>query len=129
MYLLQQNVSYNKDFIKQSNADGTINITELDWNDIEKVQDSLKPPFDFVIGSDIVYQMEAVKPLVKTLDVLCDAKTVCLLSLEVRDEYVHEEFFKQTAQIFSISKIPKSKQHSDFKSEYCTIYNLRKKAS
>jgi len=72
-----------------------------------------------------LYRLDAIPHLIRTLNLVCDTKTLCFLSLEVREEVAHETFFKQVTEYFLVTRIPKSKQDSN--NEYCTIYQLKKK--
>jgi len=122
LHLLKQNAMMNGG----QEASGSITVKELNWGQ-EGIEQEFQPPFHFVFGSDIVYEMAAVETLLSTLKILCDHKTVCWLSLEFRDTNVHETFFKNAEEFFSVSKIPKSKLDPQHISEFCTIYTLKKK--
>ena len=58
-----------------------IEIEELEWG--QNVS-SFSPPFDFVLGADIVYIEETFNDLLKTLQDLCDENSVVLLSCKIR---------------------------------------------
>lgn len=60
-----------------------IEVRELEWG--QNVS-SFDPPFDYVLGADIVYIEDTFKQLLKTIDELCDDKTVVLLSCKIRYE-------------------------------------------
>jgi len=117
LHLLKQNAARNE-------VDKIACTEELDWG--VTATTNFLPPFDFVVGSDVLYQMESVNPLIEVLDQLADTKTVCLLSLEVRDEFVHKAFFERVEKFFTVSKVSKTKQHPEYVSPYCTIFQLRK---
>lgn len=58
-----------------------IQIEELEWG--QNVS-SFSPPFDFVLGADIVYIEETFNDLLKTLQDLCDENSVVVLSCKIR---------------------------------------------
>lgn len=77
-----------------------IEIEELEWG--QNVS-SFSPPFDFVLGADIVYIEETFNDLLKTLQDLCDENSVVLLSCKIRYdrdkrffELLSKHFFHET---------------------------------
>lgn len=59
----------------------SVEIKELEWG--QNVS-SFSPPFDFVLGADIVYIEETFSDLLKTLQDLCDENSVVLMSCKIR---------------------------------------------
>ncbi|XP_078358356.1 protein N-lysine methyltransferase METTL21A-like [Oculina patagonica] len=59
----------------------SVAIKELEWG--QNVS-SFSPPFDFVLGADIVYIEETFSDLLKTLQDLCDENSIVLLSCKIR---------------------------------------------
>ena len=59
----------------------SVEIKELEWG--QEVL-SFSPPFDFVLGADIVYIEETFNDLLKTLQDLCDENSVVLMSCKIR---------------------------------------------
>lgn len=49
---------------------GNATARPLLWGSQSAV-DSMNPPFDVVIGSDVVYREDVFKPLIETLDMVC----------------------------------------------------------
>ena len=72
-------------------------IKELEWG--QNVS-SFSPPFDFVLGADIVYIEDTFNDLLKTLQDLCDATSVVLLSCKIRYDR-DKRFFELLSQSFS----------------------------
>lgn len=56
-------------------------IKELEWG--QNIS-SFSPPFDFVLGADIVYIEDTFSDLLKTLQDLCDENSTVLLSCKIR---------------------------------------------
>ena len=73
-----------KDNVKRNSANfntSLIEVLELEWGqDVS----SFEPPFDYVLGADIVYIEKTFKQLLKTIDELCDDNTIVLLSCKIR---------------------------------------------
>lgn len=59
----------------------TVEIKELEWG--QNVT-SFSPPFEYILGADIVYIEETFPALLKTLLDLCDGNSVVLLSCKIR---------------------------------------------
>lgn len=74
----------------------SVEIKELEWG--QNVS-SFSPPFDFVLGADIVYIEETFKDLLKTLQDLCDENTTVLLSCKLRYDR-DKRFFDLLSQSF-----------------------------
>jgi len=74
----------------------SVEIKELEWG--QNVS-SFLPPFDFVLGADIVYIEETFKDLLKTLRDLCDEDSIVLLSCKIRYDR-DNSFFELLSQSF-----------------------------
>ena len=79
----------------------SIKIKELEWG--QNVS-SFSPPFDFVLGADIVYIEETFHYLLKTLQDLCDEHTRILLSCRLRYER-DKRFFELLSKHFMHEKV------------------------
>lgn len=84
--LLMRNLDRNMARAKHSPAEspylgslGTVEVVELDWGNEEQIR-ALKPPFDYIIGTDIVYKEQLLQPLLSTLLGLAGPKTTILVS-------------------------------------------------
>lgn len=86
-----------EDLFKQ----GVIKAVELEWG--QNVS-SFAPPFDFVIGADVVYIEETFRDLLKTLDELSNRETVVLLSCKIRYER-DKHFLHLLKKKFSCEKV------------------------
>ncbi|PRP86584.1 hypothetical protein PROFUN_05222 [Planoprotostelium fungivorum] len=129
LHLIKKNVDFN---LSGRENVGKVQVKELNWG-VTDVKE-FKPPFHYVIGSaqsqiflDVLYQMESIDPLIQVLASLCDTRTVCLLSLEMRDQQIHDTFFQRVTDHFVVSTIPRAKQDPAHTSEFITIYQLKKK--
>ncbi|KAF0935420.1 hypothetical protein E2562_032675, partial [Oryza meyeriana var. granulata] len=76
--LLMRNVERNKSWISQANSDsgsfGSITVAELDWGNKEHIR-AVNPPFDYIIGTDVVYSEHLLQPLMETIIALSGPKT------------------------------------------------------
>jgi len=95
--LLMRNVERNTVRIKQANAEnpysvsfGSIQVAELDWGNQHHIA-AVDPPFDYIIGTDIVYVEHLLEPLLKTILSLSGPRTTVLLGYELRSTVVHEK--------------------------------------
>ena len=79
----------------------SVEIKELEWG-----QDvlSFSPPFDFVLGADIVYIEETFSDLLKTLQDLCDENSVVLMSCKIRYDR-DKRFFELLSKHFSYETV------------------------
>lgn len=84
--------------------------------------DGFACPFDFVLGSDIVYNPETISSLVTSLELLCGPDTVTLISYKPRG-LGEETFFPQLTQRgFNFEEISRDYHPLDFKdSDYKII--------
>ncbi|NWR51339.1 MT21A methyltransferase, partial [Regulus satrapa] len=77
-------------------------VKELTWG---KDLDNFPPgAFDLVLGADIVYLEETFAELLQTLEHLCSAQTVILLSCRLRYER-DLKFLKMLRERFSVSEV------------------------
>lgn len=74
----------------------TVEIKELEWG--QNVA-SFSPPFEYILGADIVYIEETFPDLLKTLLDLCDRNSVVLLSCKLRYDR-DMRFFKLLSKHF-----------------------------
>ncbi|CAD6271267.1 unnamed protein product [Miscanthus lutarioriparius] len=80
--LLRKNVALNVD---DPHVPGSARVTELVWGD-DPHHELLKDPLpDFVLGSDVIYNEEAVDDLLATLNQLSGKHTTILLAGELRN--------------------------------------------
>uniref|UniRef100_A0A7S1CKZ4 Calmodulin-lysine N-methyltransferase n=1 Tax=Bicosoecida sp. CB-2014 TaxID=1486930 RepID=A0A7S1CKZ4_9STRA len=104
---------------------GSVSVAELRWGDDPS---HLKPPFDFVTASDVVFSDDAVRPLLECLASLCGPRTLCLVANELRDLETDALFLREAATMFRVKKVPHSKLSPDFRPETILLYELRKRA-
>ncbi|XP_065865024.1 uncharacterized protein [Euphorbia lathyris] len=79
--LLTRNIDRNTSRIKQmdTNSDsfGSIKAAELDWGNEDHTR-AVDPPFDYIIGTDVVYAEHLMEPLLQSIFALSGPKTTIL---------------------------------------------------
>ncbi|GMJ07581.1 hypothetical protein like AT1G08125 [Hibiscus trionum] len=115
--LLRRNVERNTSRIVQMNANsdsfGSIKVAELDWGNEDHIK-AVAPPFDYVIGTDVVYAEHLVEPLLQTIIALSGPKTTIMLGHEIRSTSVHEQMLQTWKNIFDVKLVPKAKMDSKY---------------
>eukprot|EP00252_Welwitschia_mirabilis_P012532 TRINITY_DN2763_c0_g1_i1.p1 TRINITY_DN2763_c0_g1~~TRINITY_DN2763_c0_g1_i1.p1 ORF type:complete len:386 (-),score=70.68 TRINITY_DN2763_c0_g1_i1:210-1292(-) len=131
--LLMRNVERNTSRIKQSNMEnpnsvslGCVEVVELDWGNQEQIA-ALGPPFDFIIGTDIVYVEHLLDPLLKTILSLAGPKTTVLIGYELRSNAVHEKMNELWKENFDVKRIPRSKMDSTYQHSSIELFSMRPK--
>lgn len=113
--LLQRNVERNISRIMQKNPEsfGSIKVSELQWGDESHIK-AVGPPFDYIIGTDVVYVEHLLEPLLQTVLALSGPRTTILLGYEIRSTCVHEKMLQMWKQNFDVKTVSKSKMDETF---------------
>ncbi|XP_027347313.1 protein N-lysine methyltransferase METTL21A isoform X1 [Abrus precatorius] len=113
--LLQRNVERNISRIMQKNPEsfGSIQVSELQWGDESHIK-AVGPPFDYIIGTDVVYVEHLLEPLLQTVLALSGPRTTIMLGYEIRSTCVHEKMLEMWKRNFDIKTVPKSKMDETF---------------
>uniref|UniRef100_A0A7N0RCI7 Uncharacterized protein n=1 Tax=Kalanchoe fedtschenkoi TaxID=63787 RepID=A0A7N0RCI7_KALFE len=130
--LLSRNVERNISRIVQgdSNSDlfGSIKVAELDWGNEDHIS-AVDPPFDYIIGTDVVYAEHLLEPLLKTIFAVSGPKTTILLGHEIRSTAVHEQMLDMWKKHFDVKSIPKSKMDIKYQHPSIQLYVMSPKPS
>lgn len=118
----QQNINNG---LKTGRSIGKIKTAQLSWGNKKHVE-SVKPPFDFVLATDVVYLEEIVQPLIDTMCALCDSNTKVLLGYRMRQEEAHALFWEKLPHYFTIRQIPDDQLHPEYSFEGVSLYVLQK---
>lgn len=122
--LLKKNVDANVG--DQGNARGTARVMELTWgDDLDPV--FVNPLPDFVIGSDVIYNEDAVRDLLQTLLLLSGTHTTIFLAGELRNDAVLECFLEAAMEVFQIGYIDPAQWHPEYRSQRVVLFVLAKK--
>ncbi|CAL4894787.1 unnamed protein product [Urochloa decumbens] len=122
--LLRKNVSLNVD---DPHVPGSARVTELVWGDDPHHELAREPLPDFVLGSDVIYNEEAVDDLLLTLNQLSGQHTTILLAGELRNDAVLECFLEAAMEDFLIACIEQDQWHPEFRSNRVALFILVKK--
>ncbi|KAG0589047.1 hypothetical protein M758_2G241000 [Ceratodon purpureus] len=103
---------------------GSVEVAELDWGNQQQAE-ALNPPFDYIIGTDVVYKEHLLPPLLESVLALAGPKTTLLLGYEFRDSGVKEKLQELFSQHFAIKKITHSKMDAKFQHSNIDLYIMR----
>ncbi|KAI3716546.1 hypothetical protein L1987_67496 [Smallanthus sonchifolius] len=123
--LLMRNVERNTSRIMQMNPDadsiGSITAAELSWGNNDHIR-ALDPPFDYIIGTDVVYAEHLLEPLLQTMLALSGPKTTILIGYEIRSTNVHEQMIQLWKKHFEVKIVPKSKMDIKYQHPSIQLY-------
>ncbi|XP_040992388.1 protein N-lysine methyltransferase METTL21A [Juglans microcarpa x Juglans regia] len=130
--LLMRNVERNTSRILQMNPGsdsfGSIQVAELDWGNKDHIR-AVDPPFDYIIGTDVVYAEHLLEPLLQTIFALSGPKTTILLGYEIRSTSVHEQMLQMWRRNFDVKIIPQSKMDQIFQHPSIQLFIMGAKRS
>lgn len=130
--LLMRNVERNTSRIMQANSDsdsfGTIHAAELDWGNMDHVK-AVGPPFDFIIGTDVVYKEHLLEPLLQTMLALSDPKTTIVIGYEIRSTNVHEQMLNLWKKHFEVKIVPRAKMDNKYQHPSIQLFIMTLKPS
>jgi len=92
--------------VERNNIAENVRVLELTWG--QKNLDQFSPPFDVVVGADIVYIEETFDDLLMTIDRLSDDRTTLLLSCRIRYER-DERFLELLRKRFVVNLLHQSR--------------------
>eukprot|EP00389_Voromonas_pontica_P008815 GDKH01013418.1.p1 GENE.GDKH01013418.1~~GDKH01013418.1.p1 ORF type:complete len:293 (-),score=39.63 GDKH01013418.1:397-1275(-) len=104
-----------------------LKVHPLVWG--EEMAAALQPPFDVVIGADVVYDPHTFEDLVSTLAALGDNHTTYLLAFEERWSDVTRFFFRDLSEEFEWDEIPLAAQHPDYRHPSIRLLQLTRKSA
>ncbi|KAJ6803457.1 protein N-lysine methyltransferase METTL21A isoform X2 [Iris pallida] len=129
--LLMRNVERNTSYITQASSDsasfGSIKVAELDWGNNDHIR-AVDPPFDFIIGTDIVYVEHLLEPLLQTILALSGPRTTILLGYEIRSTTVHEKMMRMWKENFEVESVPKVKMDIKYRHPSIQLFRMVPKA-
>ncbi|ERN14040.1 protein-lysine methyltransferase METTL21D [Amborella trichopoda] len=98
---------------------------QLYWNNEQQVR-ALKPPFDFVIATDVVYLENGVEPLLMTMEKLCGPESVVLLGYQLRSPEADRLFWEMCPRFFRVEKVRHEDLHPEYAFDETDVFILRK---
>eukprot|EP00250_Pteridium_aquilinum_P006140 c16113_g1_i2 orf=68-754(+) len=105
---------------------GKVKISQLYWGNAAQIA-ALKPPFDFIIATDVVYIENIVEPLLSTICALAGPSSVILLGYQIRSPEADELFWRLCPDLFHVEKVPREDLHPDYAFEEADVFILKKK--
>ncbi|KAE9461232.1 hypothetical protein C3L33_06823, partial [Rhododendron williamsianum] len=130
--LLMRNVERNASRIVQadpgSDPFGSIEVAELNWGNVDHIK-AVGPPFDYIIGTDVVYAEHLLEPLLQTMLSLSGPKTTILLGYEMRSTNVHEQMLHLWKRNFQVKNVPKAKMDSKYQHPSIQLFIMGLKPS
>ncbi|XP_024007801.1 protein-lysine methyltransferase METTL21D isoform X2 [Eutrema salsugineum] len=130
--LLKRNVEWNTSTILQMNSGsasfGSLRVAELDWGNEDHIR-AVEPPFDYVIGTDVVYAEQLLEPLLHTILALSGPKTTVMLGYEIRSTIVHDKMLRMWKDNFEVKTIPRSKMDGEYQDPSIHLYIMSQKSS
>eukprot|EP00475_Leptophrys_vorax_P042110 TRINITY_DN79445_c0_g1_i1.p1 TRINITY_DN79445_c0_g1~~TRINITY_DN79445_c0_g1_i1.p1 ORF type:complete len:227 (+),score=19.60 TRINITY_DN79445_c0_g1_i1:27-707(+) len=125
---LKRNMASISDSYKAAFATpGKARPVQLHWGNDKHIK-SAKPPFDFVIVTDVVYLEEDVRKLIDTMVAVSDRETIIVLGYRLRQEEAHELFWKVLPErFFVVRQVDKAELHEGFTLEGVDLYILKLK--
>ncbi|XP_048233963.1 protein N-lysine methyltransferase METTL21A isoform X1 [Ricinus communis] len=123
--LLMRNVERNTSRIMQMDTNSvsfrSIKVEELDWGNEDHIR-AVDPPFDYIIGTDVVYTEHLLEPLLQTIFALSGPKTTIMMGYEIRSTSVHEQMLDMWKKNFEVKVIPKAKMDSKYQHPSIQLY-------
>lgn len=101
-------------------------IAQLYWGNRSQIS-ALKPPFDYIIATDVVYIENIVEPLLSTFSDLAGPSTIIFLGYQIRSPEAHEIFWRLCPELFHVKKVPHETLHPDYAFEEADVFILKKK--
>ncbi|XP_031501859.1 uncharacterized protein LOC116265414 isoform X2 [Nymphaea colorata] len=130
--LLMRNVERNTSRITQATGNscsasfGSIEVAELDWGNQDHIR-AVDPPFDYIIGTDIVYAEHLLEPLFMTILSLSGPRTTIMLGNELRSTTLHEKMMRIWKSIFEVKQVPRKKMDSKYQHVNIQLFIMKPK--
>jgi len=120
---LQQNILAN--IPDEDPVSSNIEVKELFWGTDTS---SLDPPFEIILGADVVYEIQLFPELIQSLRDLCGPNTVILLALEHRWKDIESWFFADLEKYFiNHGPLPHDCLDTVYRHPKIDIYRLTKR--
>jgi len=107
---------------------GNASALPLMWGSQEAAS-ALGPPFDVVVGSDVIYREDVFKPLIDTLDMVTSADSIVILAHKPRGLSEEKFFFWLRKKFVVLHQHEPADLHKSFVTAGVRVHILRKKQS
>ncbi|KAI5068164.1 hypothetical protein GOP47_0016509 [Adiantum capillus-veneris] len=111
---------------KPNSLSGKVKVAQLYWGNATQIG-ALKPPFDIIIATDVIYLENIVEPLLSTFCALAGPSSVILLGYQLRSPEADELFWRLCPDLFHVEKVPREDLHPDYAFAEADVFILRKK--
>ena len=126
---LKVNVELNQKAIREQGSNVT--VMALDW--LDKDLPSGLEDVEFILGADVVWLEELIKPLVATIDrIFAQAKAVpvCFIAYQSRSNRADDILFQAMKDNrLTITGVPSSDHHLSYSSSKIVIYRIERARS
>jgi len=123
--LLRKNVDQNG--MEHSGVQQRATVQPLTWGSLEDAA-ALEPPFDLIVGSDVIFREDFVEPLLVSLAALSDHRSTIVLCVEERNEAAHALFVSTAPSFgFKVKQLPKKMYADPETHEFSRVMQLSKK--
>ena len=126
--MLNENYETNKHVLDNT----AVETKELDWTSINDLH-NIKEHFDYIIGSDLVWKDELIKPLHDVIDYLMNmnisedgTKTQTFLCFQIRDTKMKTFCDTFDKSKYKIEKIPDSLYDEEYKADDIIIIRIKR---
>jgi predicted nicotinamide N-methyase len=83
--------------------------------------------FDMVLGADLLYQSQAIVPLLSTMHTLSRGDSIILMSYEKHNE-VPDHFWLHVRNYFEVAQVPEAELHPEYRHPKIDLFRLVRKA-
>jgi protein N-lysine methyltransferase METTL21D len=99
-------------------------VLQLDWEREDELNEVIAlGPYDVVLGTDVVFSVKLVGPLLTCVErtLKKSSSSVCYVCIQRRSPDAHEEFLKQTKEMFNVRVV----RELDFmEDDECELFEL-----
>eukprot|EP00940_MAST-03C_sp_MAST-3C-sp2_P000352 g352.t1 len=118
------------DVVERVYTPGTLEVKELDWFKAEDV--TALGSFDFILGSELMFDEDLLPPLVNVLKLLTDANPNAVILLGYQDRLLvdDDDIDGAFAPLFDSELVEPEEMHPDFRVRACKdlrIYRMKRK--
>lgn len=121
--LLAENYEVNK---KLMSKDIQFEVKELDWlkDDYKEIKDEI----DYIVGSDLVWKDELIKPLSEVVKFFLNSKkeSSAIFSFQIRDKRIMTFFSYFSKDEYKIEKLPNSLYDEEYQADDIIIVRILK---
>jgi hypothetical protein len=87
----------------------------------------LKPPFDIILLSDVLYVEALNEPLAQTILALSAPWTSVLMSNEKRSERLEGAFYRRMVEHWILGSVPQEQLHRRYRDESIRVFHMHRR--